>query len=236
MVKRALVTGSSSGIGKEIAKKLISLGYEVLGVSRDFDKCDIKSENFIEIEYDLSDNKELHRFLEKYKKTDISLLVNCAGYGRFAPHEEISIKDIEKMVYLNLTAPLLITKSFLRALKRNRGYIFNICSISGIKSAPFGAVYGATKAGLRHFGKSLFLEARKSGLRVVNINPDITDTPFFNDLNFKPSNDPLSYIKPQSIANLIEEILGKDELVVTDITIEPQLFKIEKRRHDEKPH
>jgi short-subunit dehydrogenase len=130
----------------------------------------------------------------------------------------------------------LITKSFLRALKRNRGYIFNICSISGIKSAPFGAVYGATKAGLRHFGKSLFLEARKSGLRVVNINPDITDTPFFNDLNFKPSNDPLSYIKPQSIANLIEEILGKDELVVTDITIEPQLFKIEKRRHDEKPH
>ncbi|NPA73137.1 MAG: SDR family oxidoreductase [Epsilonproteobacteria bacterium] len=228
-MKKALVTGSSSGIGEEIAKRLLYLGYEVWGVARDFEKCDIKEDLFKPISCDLSDKKSLHEFLRLYKKEEFDILVNCAGYGRFAPHEEISIKDIEGMVYLNLTAPLLITKTFLRTLKKNRGHIFNICSISGIKSAPFGAVYGASKAGLRHFGKSLFAEVRKSGLKVININPDITDTPFFKELNFKPSSDPLGRIIPQDIADIVEDVLKTGEnVVLTDITVEPQLFKISK--------
>lgn len=230
-MKKALVSGASSGIGKEIAKKLLLNGYKVLGIGRDFTKCDIKDKDFYPLVCDLKDKKELHSFLQKYKKEDISILVNCAGFGRFAPHEEISISDIEDMVQVNLTTPLLLTKTFLRTLKKNRGYIFNICSISGIKQAPFGAVYGATKAGLRHFGSSLFLEARKSGIKVVNINPDITDTPFFEKLNFGVTNDPLSFIEPACIADIIEEVLNKkDGTVITDITVEPQLFKIDKKR------
>jgi len=230
-LKKALVSGASSGIGKEIAKKLLLNGYKVLGIGRDFTKCDIKDKDFYPLVCDLKDKKELHSFLQKYKKEDISILVNCAGFGRFAPHEEISISDIEDMVQVNLTTPLLLTKTFLRTLKKNRGYIFNICSISGIKQAPFGAVYGATKAGLRHFGSSLFLEARKSGIKVVNINPDITDTPFFEKLNFGVTNDPLSFIEPACIADIIEEVLNKkDGTVITDITVEPQLFKIDKKR------
>ena len=230
-MKKALVSGASSGIGKEIAKKLLLNGYKVLGIGRDFAKCDIKDKDFYPLVCDLKDKKELHSFLQKYKKEDISILVNCAGFGKFAPHEEISISDIEDMVQVNLTTPLLLTKTFLRTLKKNRGYIFNICSISGIKQAPFGAVYGATKAGLRHFGSSLFLEARKSGIKVVNINPDITDTPFFEKLNFGVTNDPLGFIEPACIADIIEEVLNKkDGTVITDITVEPQLFKIDKKR------
>ncbi len=229
-MKKALVSGASSGIGKEISKKLLLLGYEVLGIGRDFTKCDIKDEYFHPLVCNLKEKKELHRFLQDYKKEDISILVNCAGFGKFAPHEELSIKDIEDMIQVNLTAPLLITKTFLRTLKKNRGYIFNICSISGIKQAPFGAVYGATKAGLRHFGSSLFVEARKSGIKVVNINPDITNTPFFDDLHFGITSDPLSYIDPTCIANIIEEVLNKKNgTVITDMTIEPQLFRIHKK-------
>ena len=230
-MKKALVSGASSGIGKEISKKLLLLGYEVVGIGRDFTKCDIKSDHFYPLVCDLNNKKELHTFLQKYKKEDLSILVNCAGFGRFAPHEELSINDIEDMIQVNLTAPLLLTKTFLRSLKKNRGHIFNICSISGIKQAPFGAVYGATKAGLRHFGSSLFAEARKSGIKVININPDITNTPFFDKLNFKATNDPLSFIDPVCISNIIEEVLNKKEgTVITDITIEPQLFKIDKRQ------
>ncbi len=229
-MKKALVSGASSGIGKEISKKLLLLGYEVLAIGRDFTKCDIKDEHFHPLICDLKEKKEFHSFLQRYKKEDISIVVNSAGFGKFAPHEELSIKDIEDMIGVNLTAPLLLVKTFLRTLKKNRGYIFNICSISGIKQAPFGAVYGATKAGLRHFGSSLFLEARKSGIKVININPDITNTPFFDDLNFGVSNDPLSFIEPSCIANIIEEILNKKEgTLITDITIEPQLFKIAKK-------
>ncbi len=230
-MKKALVSGASSGIGKEISKKLLQKGYEVFGIGRDFSKCNIKDKNFYPLLCNLKDKKELHRFLQDYKKENISILVNCAGFGKFAPHEEISVSDIEDMIQVNLTAPLLLAKTFLRTLKRNRGYIFNICSISGIKQAPFGAVYGATKAGLRHFGSSLFVEARKSGIKVININPDITNTPFFNELNFGVTNDPLSFIEPTCIADIVEEVLNKkDGTVITDITIEPQLFKIDKRK------
>jgi len=229
---KALITGASSGIGKEIAKKLLSLNYKVLAISRDFDKCDILDKNFITYTCDLSDTACVHTFLQDIKDKDISILVNSAGIGYFAPHEELSIDNIEKIIYLNLTLPLLLSKVFLKTLKKNRGYIFNICSISGIKQAPFGAVYGATKAGLRHFSSSLFAENRKSGLKVVSINPDITNTNFFHKLNFFPSDDPLSYIEPSCIAEVIEDILHKrDGTVISDITIEPQIFRLNKRKY-----
>ncbi len=230
-MKNVVISGASSGIGKEIAKALLSCGYKVLGIGRNFKQCNIKNENFIPIVCDLSDKKELHRFIETYKKKDVDILINCAGLGRFAPHEELSIKDIENMIEVNLTAPLLLSKIFLRSIKKNRGYIFNINSISGIKPAPRGAVYGATKAALRHFGISLFYEARKSGIKIININPDITNTSFFNELDFCPSKDNLSFINPTDIANLIKDIIQKKQsFISTDITIEPQLFKIDKKK------
>jgi len=225
---KALVTGSSKGIGKEIAKALLALSYDVIGVARDFEGCEVE---FQKVECDLSEPKRMHHFLESYKKEDISLLVNCAGVGNFAPHEELSSKKIESMIYLNLTAPLLLTKTFLRSIKKNRGYIFNISSISAIKDAPFGATYGATKAGLRHFSHSLFSEVRKSGVKVVSINPDITNSSFFKDLHFFPDSDPLSFIEPECIAKIITDILQKrDGTVITDITVEPQIFKLQKKR------
>ncbi len=224
---KALVTGASKGIGKETAKALMALGYDVMGVARDFSECELE---FEKIECDLSEPKKVHYFLESYKKEDISLLVNCAGVGHFAPHEELSFKQIESMIYLNLTAPLLFTKTFLRSIKKNRGYIFNISSISAIKDAPFGAAYGATKAGLRHFSRSLFSEVRKSGVKVISINPDITNSSFFKDLHFFPDSDPLSFIEPTCVAKIITDILEKrDGTVITDITIEPQIFKLKKK-------
>ncbi len=220
----AVVSGASSGIGKAISLKLLDLGYEVYAMARDFSKCEIKHDNFHQIPIDLIICKE-------YPKIDkVKILVNCAGFGRFAPHEELSIRDIEDMVALNLTAPLLLSRFYLRQLKKNRGFIININSISGIQPALFGATYGATKAALRHFGNSLFKEARKSGLKVVNINPDITKSPFFDELHFENSQDPLSYIEPNDIAKIVEEIINKRVgTVITDITIEPQIFKLGKK-------
>ena len=225
-MKSAIITGASSGIGLECSKKLLDLGYNVYGVSRDFGKCDLAHERFTPLSYDLRDTKEL----KKLKIPKLKVLINSAGVGHFAPHEELGVEQIKEMIELNLTAPLLLSKLFLRDLKLNSGYIFNINSISGIQPALFGAAYGASKAGLRHFGTSLFKEARKSGLKVVNINPDITNTPFFDELHFEPSNDPLCYIEPSDIANVIEDVLKlRDGSVITDITIEPQKFQIRKK-------
>ena len=122
-MKKAIVSGASSGIGKEISKKLLQYGYKVFGIGRYFSKCDIKDKNFHPLVCNLKDKKELHNFLQKHKKEDISILVNCAGFGKFAPHEEISVSNIEDIIQVNLTVPLLLAKTFLRTLKRNKGHI-----------------------------------------------------------------------------------------------------------------
>ncbi len=230
-MKSAIVTGASKGIGKECAKTLLKKGYKVFALARDFSKLEIEEENFIKIEIDLSKPKEIKNLDKKIDKENLKILINNAGVGYFGMHEDISFEKIEEMIDLNLKAPLLLSKMFLKSIKKNKGYIFNINSISAIKPAIFGAAYGASKAGLRHFGKSLFAESRKSGLKVININPDITKTSFFDNLHFSYDKDPLSYINPQQIAKIIEDILKLGEnIVLTDITIEPQKFKISKNK------
>jgi len=232
-LKSAIVTGCSSGIGLSCAKKLLSMDYKVIGISKTVDDKTIKEKNFTPYICDLSNMKELEKLEKEIGKTEIHTLVNAAGVGYFAPHEELSLKKIEKMIFLNLSSVLILTKIFLRTLKKNGGYIFNISSICAKEPAVFGAAYAASKAGVSHFSASLFKEARKSSLKVINIAPDITDTAFFDDLHFKPTSDPLSYIDPNDIADIIKHVLtSREGTVMTDITLQPQLFKLQKiKRH-----
>jgi len=234
-MKSAIVTGASSGIGEEISKTLLKEGFKIFAIARNFSKCSVKNENFIKIECDLRDKKEIKNLKNKIEKQNLKILINNAGIGYFSMHEELSFEKIEEIIDTNLKAPLLLTNLFLRDLKKNGGYIFNINSISALKPSFFGAAYGASKAGLRHFGISLFEESRKSSLKVININPDFTDTPFFENLNFSPTKDPLSYIDPKDIADIIRYILHlREGTVITDITIQPQLFKILKKKAQKK--
>ncbi len=218
-MKRALLTGANSGIGKALYKKLINNGYNVYRIGRDNS----------EIEVDLRDTKTLSEEIKKLlKKSEIDLLVNCAGVGVFEPHEEISIRKIEELIDVNLKAPILLCNLTLRSLKKTKGTIINISSIEATRNSKFSALYSATKAGLRSFSLSLFEEARKSGVKVININPDITKTEFFDDLKFEPGNDPQTYINPQDLADEILHIIDS-AFVTTDITIRPQRFEIKKR-------
>jgi len=212
----------------ETAKAFCDAGYKVFGLSRDFSKCEFTHDMFIKRECDITDRKQLTYFWEQMKKTPVDILVNCAGVGYFGLHENISYEQIEKMIDTNLKAPLYISKLFLQHLKVSKGYIFNINSISAIKSATYGAVYGATKAGLRHFGNSLFAEYRKSGIKVVNIEPDLTKTPWFDDKNFTYHDSLETVIDPKEIAKIVLDIV-KLKSVVTDIVIEPQRFRIDKK-------
>ena len=234
-MKNAIVTGASSGIGLACAYKLLNMGYKVIGVSRDFSKCDCDHHNFVHVTCDLTQKEQMLALQHKIDKNNTFILINAAGVGHFAPHEELRIDQIEEIIALNLTAPLILTKLFLRPLKQNSGYIFNISSISAQQPAIFGAAYGASKAGLQHFGISLFKEARKSGLKVINIAPDITNTPFFNTLHFRPTSDPQSFIEPEDIADIIAHtITMRPNTVITNITLEPQKFKLDKKERKNK--
>jgi len=209
----AVVTGASSGIGKAIVEYL-KKDYKVYKISRS-DGIDITNFNTLEK-------------LEFLKDKNIKILVNSAGFGIFKPHEEIKTDEIKKLIDTNLTAPIVLSKLLLRTLKKNNGYIFNITSIEALRYSKFSALYTATKAGLRAFSMSLFEEVRKD-VKVISINPDITKTNFFDNLNFCYDDDRDCYIEPQSIVNIIDLALHTDE-VIEDITIRPKKIKIQKKK------
>lgn len=227
----AIITGASSGIGLNISNVLLNLGYKVYGFGRDFSKCTINNENFISIECDLMNTSVLlEKIKEIKKKNSINVLINNAGIGYFGPHEELNAKKIHELITINLEVPILLTQELLRVLKKNKGYIINISSIEAKKSSVYGCAYGATKAGLTHFSNSLFDEARKYGVKIVTIHPDMTKTNFYRNANFKEDDDDNTYITPEEVAQAVNMVLSqRDGLVLTDITLRPQLNRIKRK-------
>lgn len=227
----AIVTGASSGIGLSISKELLNLGYKVYGLGRDFSKSNLDNNNFIKLESNLMDINSLVTKINEIKKSnDIKILVNNAGVGYFSPHEELNPKKIHEMVTINLEVPLVLSQILLRTLKKNKGYIINISSIEAKKSSAHGCAYGATKAALSHFSSSLFDETRKYGVKVITIHPDITKSNFYRNSNFKEGANDDSFLIPEEIASAVAMAISqRDNLVITDITIRPQKFNIQRK-------
>ena len=211
-MKKAIVTGYSSGIGEAISQILEKNGYIIV-------KLESRLDDLVLLE------KEVKDIL---KSNDIDLLVNCAGVGIFQPHEEISIIKIKELIDVNLTAPIVLSNLLLRSLKKTQGHIINIASIEATKHSKFSALYTATKSGLRDFGLSLFEELRKSGVGVTTINPDLTQTNFFDDLQFEPSKKENTFLLPETIAQTVLDVLNTKG-VITDITVRPQKFEIKRK-------
>jgi short-subunit dehydrogenase len=150
--------------------------------------------------------------------------------GYFAPHEELSLEQIHEMVALNLLAPMLLTRGLLRSLKETKGNLIFISSFSALESSSFGAAYAATKAGLKHLGDSLFDEVRKSGVKVTTITPDITRTPFYDDLSFAPDADPAAAVTPECVAQSVMQVLTqRPGTVTTHVVLRPERLMLEKR-------
>lgn len=211
-MKKAIVTGYSSGIGKAICEILEQNDYEVL-----------------KLKARLEDAKNLEKEVKDLlKDNNIDLLVNCAGVGIFKPHEEISILKIQELINVNLTAPIILTNLCLRTLKKTKGHIINIASIEATRHSKFSALYTATKSGLRDFSLALFEELRKADVKVTTINPDLTKTNFFDEFNFEPSENKDAHLLPQTIAKTVIDILQFDG-VITDITVRPQKLEIKKK-------
>ncbi len=223
----AIVTGSSSGIGKEIALRLLRLGFKVIGISR---TNNITNDNFEHMSADLSDNRAVIKLINKLQSYDAKILVNSAGFGVFEPHEELSITTITSMVQLNLTTPMMLSNALLRKLKKNDGYLININSIEALRASKFAGVYSATKAGLKAFGDALFEETRKSKLSITNINPDMTQSNFYDKLRFDVSDKENEKLLASDIADALEHIVTmRKGAVVSEYTMRALNFGIKKR-------
>ena len=233
-METAIVTGASTGVGACIAKRLLKMGYRVVGLARSFDRGDLSHVEFRKIECDITNSGELSSVMNELqiKESGLNLLVNNAGIGRFGPHETIAISDLEKMIDVNLKAPIILTKLALQKLKQSRGRIINISSTSALKPHGSGAAYSATKAALLHFGDCLFEEVRKQGVKVTTICPDmVAGTDFYKDASFETGEDSDSHILCDCIADTVQDVLSRREgTVVSQIVIKPQRVQIEKKK------
>ena len=231
ILKTAIVTGASSGIGQEICSVLIKKGYKVYALGRSFQNTFDNEEQFIPITMDLLDTGKMAEIITSIRKAEeIHLLVNNAGIGYFGPHEELNPKKIHEMVCVNFETPLIITQLLLRELKKNKGTVINISSITAKKSNTYGCAYGATKAGLTSFSSSLFDEVRKYGVKVVAIHPDMTKSNFYRNADFMEGESIDTYLLPEEIASAVEMIISqRDGVVISEITLQPQRHQLGKK-------
>jgi short-subunit dehydrogenase len=126
---------------------------------------------------------------------------------------------------------MLLTNATLRSLKDSDGYLININSIEALRASKFAALYRATKAGLKAFSDSLFEETRKSGISITNINPDMTESNFYDELRFDVSESEDEKLLASDIADAIEHILTmRKGAVVSDYTIRSLKFGIKKKQ------
>ncbi len=233
----AIVTGASSGIGLAIAGTLCELGFRVYGFGRNFEREKVRGliaayeEQFQPIVCDLLDTVKLCDAVNAIRKNEnIKILVNAAGVGYYGLHEELSVKQIQTLVRTNLEVPMILTNRLLRVLKENSGYIINVSSITAKQTNPHGCAYGAVKAGLTNFGESLFEEARKYGIKVTNLHPDMTYTNLYRDADFTCSSDNGCALYSKEVADAVRYILQQREgVVVPDITIRPQYHRIARK-------
>lgn len=169
---KALITGASSGIGKDIAHVLSNMGYDLILVSRDIDalekvkrgiSTDVKC-----IALDLSDYSNCVTLHKMVKDDNIDILINNAGYGLFGSFDKTSLKEELNMIDLNVGAVHILTKLFLRDFKnRNHGYILNVASLAAFQAGPLMATYYASKAYVLRLTSAIYEELRRDKSDVV---------------------------------------------------------------------
>lgn len=164
----ALITGASTGIGRDMASYLSKLGYDLIITARDTVKLqDLKSKLNTKVKIitaDLSIPENAHKLYDCCKKYDIDLVVNNAGFGLVGEFDKTSLESEEKLINLNITALHILTKLFyIDFKKKNKGIIFNVASSASFFPGPLMAAYYASKNYVLNLSESIYREIKESG-------------------------------------------------------------------------
>lgn len=185
----ALVTGASSGIGKEIAVLHAQRGGDLVLVARSADKLQaikekLESEHPVKVYVLLKDLTQPRAPREIYEeldasKIDIDYLINNAGFGGLGKFHERKWEDDQAMMQLNIAALTALTRSFLPDfVKRDSGRILNVSSTASLLPGPLQAVYYASKAYVTSFSNAIAEELHDTGVTVTALLPGATETEF----------------------------------------------------------
>lgn len=182
---KALITGGSSGIGRDMAYYLSSYGYDLILVGRDkeeLEKVKNKCKTSITIyDYDLSILENVYKLYDKCKNENIDILINNAGFGLFGNFIDTDLETELNMINVNVVAVHVLTKLFLKDfVKKDRGYILNVASSAGFMAGPKLSTYYATKNYVLRSSLAIYEELRhmKSNVRISVLCPGPVNTNF----------------------------------------------------------
>jgi short-subunit dehydrogenase len=185
-MKRAFLTGASSGIGLAIANALLANGYEVWGTSRKPETLP-QHNLFHPVQLDLQNSDQIERaFAGALTEAGyFEVVINNAGSGHFAPAEELSEEEIVSQFQILVFGQMQLMRLALRMMQaRGQGLIINVTSLAGRLPVPFMAAYNAAKAAMASLTMSIQLELPDSRVRIVDLQPgDICTS--FNDAVIK---------------------------------------------------
>jgi NAD(P)-dependent dehydrogenase (short-subunit alcohol dehydrogenase family) len=175
--KVVLVTGASSGIGKECAELLSQSGHKVYRGSRSTEDSLDAGKISLDVDSDVSVNSALSRIVEREGRVDV--VVNAAGFGIVGAVEDTSLSEAKKQFETNFFGVVRVCKAVLPLMRQQgSGLIINISSIAGLISLPFQAFYSASKFAVEGLTEALRMEVATFGIRVVLVEPGDFRTEF----------------------------------------------------------
>ena len=184
MSKVWFVTGSSRGLGLEIAKAALVAGQKVVATARDASavkKALGEQENLLALNLDVTKPADaeaaVKAAISKFGAVDV--LVNNAGYGHFGPFEEASVDDVTKQFNVNLFGAMHVTRAVLPEMRSKKsGRIYNISSIAGLQGFGLSSLYCSSKFALAGWSESMSMELEPLGIQVTCVEPGFFRTDF----------------------------------------------------------
>lgn len=228
---KALITGASSGLGRDMARYLANKNIDLILVARRKDRLnELKNElkvNVKIITLDLSKQENAYKLYDKCKKENIDILINNAGFGLFGDFTETDLDRELEMIDVNIKTPHILTKLFLKDfVKRDSGYILNVASSAGFMAGPRLNTYYATKNYLLKLTMAINEELRHKNSKVVisALCPGPVNTEFNKvaDGSFSIKGLSSEFVSKYAIDNLFK----KKMLILPGLSIKMAIFGI----------
>jgi len=237
---RALVTGSSSGIGRETARLLVNAGAGVIATGRNDEALGELARGLSEADGaihvlagDLTDHLFRQQLIYEVQEKlgGLNALVNSAGIIASANWDATSLEDWDLMMDINLRSLFALTKLAIPMLKDSKGSMVNVSSVTGTRAFPGVLAYCVSKAGVDQFTRCLALELAPDGVRVNAVNPGVTVTnlhraggmdeaQYAGFLEHSRTTHPLGRVgEPEEVANLIAFLVSSGSGWITGETV-----------------
>ncbi|WP_213875223.1 SDR family oxidoreductase [Pseudomonas sp. dw_358] len=176
-----LITGCSSGIGRALADAFKEAGHEVWATARKAaDVATLQAAGFTARQLDVNDTEALSALADTLEQQGgrLDILINNAGYGAMGPLLDGGVEALQRQFETNVFSVVGVTRALFEPLRRSRGLVINIGSVSGVLVTPFAGAYCASKAAVQALSDALRMELAPFGIRVLEVQPGAIDSRF----------------------------------------------------------